>query len=481
MNKVTIGLEFHIQLNTKQKLFSNALNTYKEARNTQVSLFDVGYPGVLPIINKEAISLAIKAGHGLNMEIDHILKFDRKHYFYSDLPKGYQITQEDRPLGKNGFITLSSGKKIRIDRLHVEEDTCKQVHKSDYTTIDFNRCDIPLIEVVTAPDIETADEAKETAKIIRDLVVELGVSKGKLQEGSLRVDVNVSLKDDDGNLGTKVEIKNINTFENIKKSINYEISRQKSLISNGKSIKQETYRFDELTQSNVLMRIKVDSVDYRCYTDPNILPTKLSDEFIAQAIGDKTSSSVDPLGLIPSEKKTVLLKNKELYFYFLNCYSYYCNVETLINIVTNDCLDLYRNYSRFVDAKDLGKLLMSIDSNLLSKTKARELLKIAVSNNVSLQNLIEKETSIQSDVDLSQIVDEVLNENPQAIEDVRQGKNKAIGFLIKKSIDKTGKSSPVPTYSTMLEGGKSTGHMDGGSGVSKIPTAISRVFAGLFQ
>lgn len=450
-NKVTIGLEFHIQLNTKQKLFSNALNTYKENPNTMVSLFDIGYPGVLPILNKEAVILAIKAAHGLNMEIDHILKFDRKHYFYSDLPKGYQITQEDRPLGRNGYITLKSGKRIRIDRLHIEEDTCKQVHKSDFTTIDFNRCDIPLIEVVTAPDIETADEAKETAQIIRDLVVELGVSKGRLQEGSLRVDVNVSLTDEKGNLGTKVEIKNINTFVNIKKAIEYEISRQKSLISSGKCVKQETYRFDEDTQKNVLMRIKVDFVDYRCYTDPNILPTKLSDEFIRKAIGSEENKVYDVLSNVPIEKKTVLLKNKELYLYFLKCSSYYSNVEYLANLVTNDCLELYKNYGRFVEAKELTEMIRKIETNQVSKSKARECLREAVKNNCSLSEMLEKETNLQQDeIDLDEVVTKVLEENPQAVNDVRLGRNKAIGFLIKKSIDKTGNNINIKVLSDLI-------------------------------
>ena len=285
-----IGLEIHVEMKTKSKMFSTAPINFNDEPNTDVALLDMAFPGTMPVVNKEAVRKAIQMCNALHMEIDHELWFDRKNYFYSDLPKGYQITQQARPIGKNGYLEIEiDGKKekIGIERLHMEEDTCKQLHFSDYTLLDYNRAGIPLIEIVSLPVMHTGLEAKKYVEKIREFVTYSDVSDGKMEEGSLRCDVNISLRPYGTNkLGTKVEIKNLNSIANIEKAIDYEIIRQSKILLLGGDIAQETRRFDEAKKETVLMRVKTDAVDYKYFTEPNILPISISDEFINQAITD---------------------------------------------------------------------------------------------------------------------------------------------------------------------------------------------------
>jgi aspartyl-tRNA(Asn)/glutamyl-tRNA(Gln) amidotransferase subunit B len=242
----------------------------------------------MPVVNKQAVINAIRVANALHMSIDHTLYFDRKNYFYSDLPKGFQITQQARPIGKNGYVVIKTPqgeKKIRIERIHMEEDTCKQLHFMDYTLLDYNRAGVPLVEIVSLPDIRNGTEAMLYAEAIRNIVVYSGTSDGKMEEGSLRCDTNVSIRPcGQEEFGTKVEIKNINSFKNIEAAIDYEIERQSKLILSGEKVVQETRRFDEASGKTVMMRLKSDAVDYKYFCEPNITPIKLSDEFVNDAI-----------------------------------------------------------------------------------------------------------------------------------------------------------------------------------------------------
>ena len=276
---ITIGIEIHIELLTKTKLFSASLNSFGEAPNTQINEIDMGYPGSLPTLNKTAVIFAIKLAKSLNMEIDHIISFDRKHYYYPDLPKGYQITQQSRPIGKNGYIPISENKNIDIQRIHMEEDTAKQIKKGNFIYLDFNRAGIPLIEIVTDPVIHSADDAVKYIKTMQLLVKELGISDGKMENGSLRADINISLSKDK-NLGNKVEIKNMNSFNNVRKAINNEIETQSKLINEGKEIVSTTKRFDEKSQTNIVMREKANTIDYRYFKEPNLTPINISKQFV---------------------------------------------------------------------------------------------------------------------------------------------------------------------------------------------------------
>ena len=286
--EAVIGLEIHVEMNTKSKMFSSAPVRFGVEPNTCVAPFDVAFPGTMPTVNKQAVINAIRACHALHMNIDDELWFDRKNYFYSDLPKGYQITQRNRPIGKEGYLDIETSlgkKRIHFERLHIEEDACKQIHYKDYTLLDFNRAGKSLIEMVSKPEINSAKEALKVVEKIRSIVTFLGVSTGKMEEGTLRCDVNVSLRPIGSTvLGFNVELKNINTLNNIYRAIEFEIKRQKASLLSGEPVKKETRRFDEIKKETVVMRDKNEDVDYKYFIEPNIPPIKLSSEFIKEAI-----------------------------------------------------------------------------------------------------------------------------------------------------------------------------------------------------
>ena len=256
---VTIGIEIHCELKTKTKMFSSAPTSFGEVANTCVNEIDLGHPGTLPCVNKHAIELAIKACTGMHCAIDPLVRFDRKNYYYSDLPKGYQITQQFFPIGKDGYVEIDvdgEKKKIGIERIHMEEDTAKQFHKETGTYIDFNRAGTPLIEIVSRPDMHSAKEAAAYVETLRKNLFYLNVSDVKMEEGSMRCDVNISLSADENTLGTKVEIKNLNSIANVQKAVQAEIERQSALLDSGEEVEQATRRFDEAQKTTILMRKK---------------------------------------------------------------------------------------------------------------------------------------------------------------------------------------------------------------------------------
>jgi aspartyl-tRNA(Asn)/glutamyl-tRNA(Gln) amidotransferase subunit B len=281
--EVIIGIEIHLELNTKTKLFSHAKNDFDSLPNTNATVIDLGYPGTLPSLNKEAVVKGIKLCKALQMSIDHELHFDRKNYYYTDIPKGFQITQQFRPIGSNGKMTLflsdNKVKEVNINRLHIEEDTARQIHTSTETLINYNRAGVPLLEIVSEPEMSTSEEAMSYINNIRTIALFLGISDSKMSEGSLRADINISLRMlGSKKLGTKVEIKNINSLNNVKKAIEFEIACQSKKIIAGEIIKQETKRFDEATSENIVMREKSDDIDYKYFKEPNIPPIILDEK-----------------------------------------------------------------------------------------------------------------------------------------------------------------------------------------------------------
>ncbi|MCR5505409.1 MAG: Asp-tRNA(Asn)/Glu-tRNA(Gln) amidotransferase subunit GatB, partial [Bacilli bacterium] len=284
-----IGLELHIEMNTKSKMFSSAPVSFGDKPNSNVAPIDMAFPGAMPTVNKQAVVNAIRVCNALHMHIDDELWFDRKNYFYSDLAKGYQITQKERPLGKDGCILLSEGKNINIASVHLEEDTCKQLHNTHSTLLDYNRSGIPLLEVVCKPELRNGKEAMEYVEKIRSIVIFLGVSDGKMEKGNIRCDVNVSIRPiGSKKFSNKVEIKNLNTLNNIQRAIDYEIKRQQSLVLSGGQIVQDTRRFDENKKVTVSMRMKSDAIDYKFFIEPNLPPIKLSKDFIEEAINSSS-------------------------------------------------------------------------------------------------------------------------------------------------------------------------------------------------
>ena len=282
---VTIGIEIHCELKTNTKMFSGAPVRFGEVANTCTSVVDLGHPGCLPCVNKEAVALAIKACTAMHCDLETLVRFDRKNYYYSDLPKGFQITQQFHPIGTNGYVEIDvdgEKKQIRIERIHMEEDTAKQFHKDTGTYIDFNRAGTPLIEIVSKPDMHSAKEAAAYVETLRKNLLYLNVSDVKMEEGSMRCDVNISLSKDKDTLGTKTEIKNLNSISNVQKAIDYEAGRQQEVIESGGEVLQETRRYDEVEKVTTVMRSKGDAVDYKYYTEPNILPIRLDHAWVEQ-------------------------------------------------------------------------------------------------------------------------------------------------------------------------------------------------------
>ena len=463
-----IGLEIHVEMKTKSKMFSSGPVSYGEDPNTMVNVVDMGFPGVMPVVNKQAVINAIRVSHALNMKIDDTVIFERKNYFYSDLPKGYQITQQFRPIGSDGYLLINTSqgeKKIGIERLHMEEDTCKQLHSWDFSLLDYNRAGIPLIEIVSRPDLRTGEEAAKYVEKIRSIVSFLDVSDGKMEEGSLRCDVNISLREKGAEkFGTKVEIKNLNSIANIQKAIDFEISRQSIVLEFGGVIEQETRRFDEGSKETVLMREKTDAVDYKYFTEPNIAPIKLSKEFIDEAI--RTSPELAEVKLERYKKlglneydSSLLIADKDISNYFDESVKSGASPKLLANWIIGDIQSVLNKED--ISIKEfkvnpclLGELVLLIEQGKVSNKQAREFFAKMIVNPVSPKKLLEESgTSLISDEEtLKAIVKEVVDANEQSVIDFKNGKDRAMGFIVGQIMKKTqGKANPGLASKLVLE------------------------------
>lgn len=320
MFEAVIGMEIHVELKSKNKVFSNVINSFSNNPNEHVNPIDLAFPGTLPKLNFEVVEMSLKAALALNCKINKEMHFDRKNYFYPDLPKGYQITQNKTPIGYDGFIEIEVDgvyKRIGIERLHIEEDTCKSVH-DEGTKLNYNRAGVPLIEIVTKPDIKTSKEAVLYLEKIREILLHLGVSDVKMEEGSMRCEANVSIREKNTSVfGTKVEVKNIGSITNAGLAIDYEIRRQEEVINSGKSVIHETRKFDESIKETVLMRVKESGNDYRYFPEPDLPMLILEDDYIERVrlslplLPDQLREKYKELGLNDNYIKT-LIGNLEL-------------------------------------------------------------------------------------------------------------------------------------------------------------------------
>ena len=457
--EAVIGIEIHVEMKTRSKMFSTSYNSFGDDVNTNVSPIDLAFPGTLPLVNKQAVINAIRVCHALNMTIDQELWFDRKNYFYSDLPKGYQITQQARPIGSNGYVEIESEngvKRIHIERLHMEEDTCKQLHLSDCSLLDYNRAGTPLVEIVSMPEMRSGKEASLYVDAIKSIVVYTDVSDGKMEEGSLRCDVNISLREvGSEKFGTKVEIKNLNSTANVERAIDYEIKRQAEILDNGGVIEQETRRFDETNKCTVLMRKKSNAVDYKYFTEPNIPPIALSDEFVKDAIDtcpELASTKVaryKSLGLTSQEAHQMIL-DKGLTLYFDECLKYTTLAKAVWNFLVVDVASYLnkrglKSESFKLNPELLVKLLVLIDKKDISYAQGRKVFECLLEKeedpSVIVERLGLKQNSNTDEI--KTIVEEVLRENPQSVIDFRAGKDRAVGFIIGQVMKKSrGKANP---------------------------------------
>ncbi len=456
---VTIGIEIHCQLKTNTKMFSGAPTSFGRKANTCVNEIDLGHPGAMPEVNKEAVRRAIQACTAFHMTIDPLVKFDRKNYYYSDLAKGFQITQQFHPIGKDGYVMIDTPegkKKIRIERIHMEEDTAKQFHLSKFSLLDFNRAGTPLIEIVSRPDMTNGQEAEAYVEALRQTLYYIGVSDCRMEEGSMRCDVNVSIAPEGADhLGTKNEIKNINSISNIGKAVDYEVERQKKLLEAGEEVHQETRRFDDKTGETILMRRKEGNVDYKFFPEPNIFPIRLDDAWI--------KSIQDNMPELPEARKeryakeyglsdhdiSILIGNKEMSEFFETVMQYGKDAKNVCNWLLSDISAWLNKHEMAItechlNPEHLAKLVGMIDEGKVSNAQAKKLVDDLMEGKDPEISAKEKGLVQISDAGAIQsMVEEVLDANPQAIEDFKNGKDRAVGFLTGQVMKKSkGQANP---------------------------------------
>ena len=456
---VVIGIEIHLELKTKTKMFSGAPYAFKSEANTCVNEIDLAFPGTLPCVNMEAVKKALEACMALHLDIDPLVKFDRKNYYYSDLPKGYQITQQFHPIGRNGYIDINvegKTKRIRINRIHMEEDTAKQFHLFDETLSDFNRAGVPLIELVSEPDMSSGLEASLYVEKLRQTLLYLDVSDVRMEEGSMRCDVNISIKPEGSDVfGTKVEIKNLNSINNIKLAIDYEANRQKEALEKGETIYQETRRFDEKTGITVSMRKKEGAVDYKYFPEPNIFPILLSDEMLNEVRNNmpelpdqKHDRYIKEYGLSDAEAST-LIQNKEMSIYYDEMMKKAKNAKSALNLLMSELQGLLvKNNQNITNAKvqseSLAILSNMIEDKEISGKQAKDVLEAMLDGSDPRQIVKDRGMKQVSDEGaILSIVNAVLDENPNSIADYKGGKDRAMGFLVGQVMKKSkGQANP---------------------------------------
>lgn len=465
--ETVIGIEIHCELKTKTKMFSSAPVVVGQQPNTAVNEIDLGHPGTLPSLNKEAVRLAISACSVLHLEIDPLIRFDRKNYYYSDLPKGFQITQQFYPIGQHGYIDLetSSGiKHIRINRLHMEEDTAKQYHVDEETWMDFNRAGTPLVEIVSEPDLRSAEEAMKYVEKLRSILVYLDVTDGKMEEGSLRCDINISLRPEGSSeYGTKTEIKNLNSISNIAIAVSEEIKRQSALLDAGQAVEQATRRYDDVAKTTILMRKKEGNVDYKYFPEPNIPPIALDQSWIKSIqanlpeLPDVRKARYLDLGL--SEKDAnQLIQSKVLSDFFDVVLKHTKQAKLAANWTLSELLAIYdlralEQKAYTFKLEDFGSMLNAIGENQISSKQAKEIFPHLLKGKAYASVVSSLNIQQVSDVGaLSQLVEATLDENAQSIQDYFAGKDRALGFLVGQIMKKSkGQANPVLTNQVLLE------------------------------
>ncbi len=446
--EVVIGLEVHAQVLSDSKLFSSSSTKFGAEPNTQVSLVDAAFPGMLPVINEFCIRQAVKTGIGLNAKINKKSIFDRKNYFYADLPQGYQISQYKNPIVGEGSVLLdlpSGEKKIGIERLHLEQDAGKSIHDIDpqNTLVDLNRSGIALMEIVSKPDLRTLEEVNAYIKKLRSIMRYLGTCDGNMQEGSLRADVNVSVrKKGQKELGTRCEIKNVNSIKFMQMAIDYEANRQVDVIEEGRSVDQETRLFDTKKNQTRSMRSKEDAHDYRYFPDPDLLPLELSNNFI-----EELKKNIPEL---PDEKKKRFIEKFNLSAYEANILvsdietsKYFeevikeSDVKISTNWITGELFALLNEKNLEISespisAKNLSKLINLIKDGTISGKIAKTIFELMADGNKDPQKIIEeKGLKQQSDPkELEKIIDKVINVNQDKVNEYKSGKEKLFGFFV---------------------------------------------------
>ena len=458
--ETVIGLEVHVELKTDSKIFSASPNHFGAEPNTNTSVIDLGYPGVLPVLNKKAVEFGMKAAMALNCQVATHTKFDRKNYFYPDNPKAYQISQFDKPIGEHGWIEIEVNgytKRIGITRIHLEEDAGKLSHGNGYSLVDYNRQGTPLVEIVSEPDIRTPDEAYAYLEKLKSIIQYTGVSDCKMEEGSLRCDANISIRPiGQEEFGTKTELKNLNSFNFVRKGLEFEEKRQREVVSNGGVIDQETRRFDEATGATLLMRVKEGSDDYRYFPEPDLLDIYIDEEWKARIAAEipelpdqRQKRYIEELGL-PVYDAKVLTVTKEMADFFEGTVAAGAEAKLASNWIMGD-VSAYMNaegkelHQIALTPEDLASMIKLIENGTISSKIAKTVFKELIENGGDAQAIVKEKGLVQisDEGTLLKIISEVLDANPQSIEDFKNGKNKAVGFLVGQLMKATkGQANP---------------------------------------
>jgi len=459
--EVVIGLEVHAQVLSNSKLFSSSPTKFGAEPNTQVSLVDAAFPGMLPVINEYCIKQAVKTGIGLKAKINNRSVFDRKNYFYADLPQGYQISQYKHPIVGEGTVVLDmpyGQREIGIERLHLEQDAGKSIHDLDpqSTFVDLNRSGIALMEIVSKPDLRSLDEVNAYIKKLRSIMRYLGTCDGNMQEGSLRADVNVSVKKKGTkNLGTRCEIKNVNSIKFMQMAIDYEANRQVDLIEEGKEIDQETRLFDTKKNETRSMRSKEDAHDYRYFPDPDLLPLELKNDFIEKIKSEipelpdeKKKRFIDKFNLSPYEAN-ILVSDKETSEYFEKVIKN-SDVKLSTNWITGELFALLNETDLGItqspiSAENLSKLINLIKDGTISGKIAKTVFELMANGDKDPQKIVE-EKGLKQESDfkvLESLIEKVIAENPDKVKEYKSGKEKLFGFFVGQAMKASdGKANP---------------------------------------
>ncbi len=466
--ETVIGLETHVELSTETKMFCGCKLSFGEKPNTYTCPVCLGHPGSLPVVNKKAIESAVKIALALNCSISEHTIFHRKNYFYPDMPKNYQISQYDLPVGVGGYIDINMGsyvRKVKITRVHVEEDTGKLIHigstgrisEADYSIVDFNRAGTPLIEIVTDPDIKSPEEAKQYMITLRNTLLMLNVSDCSMEEGSIRSDANVSVKlTTTDKLGTRTEIKNLNSFKFLQKGLEYEVERQIDVLESGREVIQQTRHYDNKTQTTKVLRQKEEAHDYRYFPDPDLVPMKILPDWIneikstlPELPGAREKRYKDSLGL--SDYDSAFMANDfEISSYFEETLKHHNNAKSVCNWIMGD-FSAFINKDQVtlkeskISPENLADLVKMIDRQEINSKIAKSVFEEMYDSGESPQEIILKKglKQISDTGELEAIINEVILKNPDAVSQYKSGKVKAIGFLVGRIMAKThGKANP---------------------------------------